>query len=99
PAELVAGRDVEARREVALGDPALGALHPLHAARDRARDEHAGEDRERQRDPAGDEDPVPDELDPALDALELLREHRDVVDARALRAWRSDAQRYGRLGH
>ena len=100
PAELVAGRDVEARGEVALGDPARRALHPLHAARDSARATSTlARIASASAIAAGDEDPLPDELDPALDALELLGEHRDVVDARALRARRGDPQRNGRLGH
>ena len=55
-AELVVGVDRDRAREVARGDLLGGALEPLDALRERARDQPAGEHRERERDRARDQD-------------------------------------------
>src|SRR5205823_5723724 len=59
-AELVAGPALEAAGEVAPRDAASGGLHARDAARELPRGRPAQQDRQRERDPPGHEDPPAD---------------------------------------
>ena len=97
-AELVVGVDVDRVGEVAGRDLARGALEPLDAARQRARDEVAAEHGERRARPrrrrasGGGSDPTF-----AFTSRELVGEHRDAADllvavsSGAASAWRPTA--------
>ena len=79
-AELVVGVGADRVREVARRDLARGVLEPADALRQRARHEVAGQQRDHERDPAGDQDLAPDQRDAALDLVERVGEHRDADD-------------------
>ena len=79
-AELVVGVGADRVREVARGHLAGRALEPLHAQRQRARHEVAGEQRDHERRRAGDEDLAADQRHVGLDVGERVREHRDADD-------------------
>ena len=80
-AELVVGVDRDRAREVAGGDLLGRLLQALDALRERARDQPAGEHRERERDRAGDEDLRADDRDVALDVGHRRRVDGDLGDA------------------
>ena len=79
-AQLVVGVGADRVREVAGGDLAGGLLEPADALRQRARHEVAGQQRDRQRDAAGEQDLAADQVDVALDLVERVGEHRDALD-------------------
>ena len=85
PPELVVGVGPDRLREVAGGDLARRALEPLHARAQRPRDEVAGEDRDHERDAAGDQHLAADQLDVVLHVGQRVDEHRDVRAARRSR--------------
>ena len=80
-AQLVVGVGADRVREVAGRHLARGLLEPLHAQRQRARHEVAGQQRDHERDAAGDQDLLADDRDVALDLVERVREHGDADHA------------------